>query len=70
MAAGKYENPRTLVMGDSFSGGEVITMTVLESVVIEDGEGNVFGKYGEGISYQGLIPSGTFTVASGSIKLW
>ena len=60
----------TLNAGETFRGGYNIQVTVITAAVISDAEGNVFGSYEAGTSYEGLMPNGVFTVTSGSIKIW
>lgn len=67
---GEFDKPRTLVAGDKFKGGGLVTFSVITDTVVSDTEGVVVGNYTTGESYQGIMPSGVFVVTSGSIKLW
>lgn len=60
----------TYTAGDTIPGNRIIRFTVITNAVLTDGEGNTFGSYEAGTSVEGLLPRGTFTLSSGSIKVW
>jgi hypothetical protein len=68
--SGNYKTPITVYEGDTFRGGQLITLTAITVVQVSDTEGNVFGAYEAGNTYQGVMPQGVFVISSGSAKLW
>ncbi len=64
----KYND--TLTPGDKIAGNRDVTITIITDAVLEDEEGNVVNSYSAGVTYQGYLPKGTFTVKSGTLKLW
>lgn len=69
---GIYQGAKDVVItaGGTFAGNRPLQFTVLTAAEIQDADGNVFGSYDVGVSYEGVFPRGTFTVATGSIKIW
>lgn len=70
MAIFNGSKDKTLTAGDTFGGGRPMKFTVITDATIQDSEGNTFGTYTAGNSYDGVFPRGTFTVFAGSIKIW